>query len=65
MKKFGPPFNIKDRWFKLEAKKGNFPFELVNESDLKLKFTPISLTWPRRARMLDDEDEVEEQHPLF
>lgn len=44
-KKFGPPFDIEDRWFRVQASEENFPFESVDNDALKIKFTPIRLSW--------------------
>lgn len=54
-KKFGPPFDTANWYFKYEAKKDEFPFDEVAAEEVKIKFTPIKLRWLSRRKAGDEE----------
>lgn len=44
-KKYGPPFDTDDWYFKYSARRKDFPFNQIGDEALKIKFVPIRLEW--------------------
>lgn len=42
-KKYGPPFDSSDHWFKYKVYEKDFPFDDIGDEAIKLKFAPIEL----------------------
>lgn len=53
-KKFGPPFDTDDWYFKCSVKKKEFPFEDMADEAVKIKFTPIWLWWQSHRQSSSD-----------
>lgn len=49
-KRYGPPFDSRDRWFKYKVFEKDFPFDNINDEAIKLKSAPIEFKWPRTER---------------
>jgi hypothetical protein len=57
-KKYGPPFDSANWYFKYSARRDDFPFDQMSNDALKIKFIPIWLDW-KSNREKKEEDEVE------
>jgi hypothetical protein len=56
-KKYGPPFDSADCYFKYSARREDFPFDQMGNDALKIKFIPIWLEW--NSNREKEEEEVE------
>lgn len=57
-KKYGPPFDSADWYFKYSARRADFPFDQIGDDALKIKFISIQLEW-NSNREKKAEEEVE------